>query len=150
MSQRGVLTVASPAQYYQAVIEGRTEIHRLLAPSRNLLKCREKTMLETRYRRGIVAAAATALFWATMSPSFATAQPSAVSPPPVPQPVATGDTLIDNYSFESGLAGWSSRSGTDSDEARGVASCTGTASICLLYTSPSPRDGLLSRMPSSA
>ena len=28
---------------------------------------------------------------------------------------------------------------------------TGThADICLLYTSPSPRDGLLSRMPSSA
>src|SRR5664279_6198934 len=26
----------------------------------------------------------------------------------------------------------------------------GTSSICLLYTSPSPRDGLLSRMPSSA
>ena len=26
----------------------------------------------------------------------------------------------------------------------------GTASVCLLYTSPSPRDGLLSRMPSSA
>ena len=26
----------------------------------------------------------------------------------------------------------------------------GTASTCLLYTSPSPRDGLLSRMPSSA
>ena len=25
-----------------------------------------------------------------------------------------------------------------------------TISICLLYTSPSPRDGLLSRMPSSA
>ena len=25
-----------------------------------------------------------------------------------------------------------------------------TLSICLLYTSPSPRDGLLSRMPSSA
>ena len=25
-----------------------------------------------------------------------------------------------------------------------------TPSICLLYTSPSPRDGLLSRMPSSA
>lgn len=86
-------------------------------------------MLETRYRRGIVAAAATALFWATMSPSFAISQPSAVGLPPVPQPVATGDTLVDNYSFESGLAGWSSRSGTDSDEARGVASCTGTASI---------------------
>ena len=26
----------------------------------------------------------------------------------------------------------------------------GRASLCLLYTSPSPRDGLLSRMPSSA
>ena len=26
----------------------------------------------------------------------------------------------------------------------------GTSSDCLLYTSPSPRDGLLSRMPSSA
>ena len=26
----------------------------------------------------------------------------------------------------------------------------GTLDICLLYTSPSPRDGLLSRMPSSA
>ena len=25
-----------------------------------------------------------------------------------------------------------------------------SSSICLLYTSPSPRDGLLSRMPSSA
>ena len=27
---------------------------------------------------------------------------------------------------------------------------TGVIKICLLYTSPSPRDGLLSRMPSSA
>ena len=27
---------------------------------------------------------------------------------------------------------------------------TNVAMICLLYTSPSPRDGLLSRMPSSA
>ena len=27
---------------------------------------------------------------------------------------------------------------------------TPTSEICLLYTSPSPRDGLLSRMPSSA
>ena len=27
---------------------------------------------------------------------------------------------------------------------------TGCFDICLLYTSPSPRDGLLSRMPSSA
>ena len=27
---------------------------------------------------------------------------------------------------------------------------SGKSSLCLLYTSPSPRDGLLSRMPSSA
>ena len=31
-----------------------------------------------------------------------------------------------------------------------VSSMAGTAIACLLYTSPSPRDGLLSRMPSSA
>jgi hypothetical protein len=86
-------------------------------------------MLETRYRRGIIAAAATALLCGTLSPAFAISQPSEASPPPTPQPVATGDTLIDNYSFESGLAGWSSRSGTDADGARGVASCAGTASI---------------------
>ena len=28
--------------------------------------------------------------------------------------------------------------------------CQASVSFCLLYTSPSPRDGLLSRMPSSA
>ena len=28
--------------------------------------------------------------------------------------------------------------------------CAGMSYVCLLYTSPSPRDGLLSRMPSSA
>ena len=28
--------------------------------------------------------------------------------------------------------------------------CAALANVCLLYTSPSPRDGLLSRMPSSA
>ena len=37
--------------------------------------------------------------------------------------------------------------GSGSDSARASASGTGS---CLLYTSPSPRDGLLSRMPSSA
>ena len=30
------------------------------------------------------------------------------------------------------------------------ANATGESLVCLLYTSPSPRDGLLSRMPSSA
>ena len=33
---------------------------------------------------------------------------------------------------------------------RNMRSLVGNAGICLLYTSPSPRDGLLSRMPSSA
>ena len=34
--------------------------------------------------------------------------------------------------------------------ADGYARATGKVGTCLLYTSPSPRDGLLSRMPSSA
>ena len=34
------------------------------------------------------------------------------------------------------------------ERARGIT--ISTAHVCLLYTSPSPRDGLLSRMPSSA
>ena len=33
---------------------------------------------------------------------------------------------------------------------RRVIVCTVLSAVCLLYTSPSPRDGLLSRMPSSA
>ena len=32
----------------------------------------------------------------------------------------------------------------------GLSDSLGNLTICLLYTSPSPRDGLLSRMPSSA
>ena len=32
----------------------------------------------------------------------------------------------------------------------GIVGCAGLIPTCLLYTSPSPRDGLLSRMPSSA
>ena len=34
--------------------------------------------------------------------------------------------------------------------AKGAAECASDSVACLLYTSPSPRDGLLSRMPSSA
>ena len=36
------------------------------------------------------------------------------------------------------------------DQACGLAAIAGFPKPCLLYTSPSPRDGLLSRMPSSA
>ena len=35
-------------------------------------------------------------------------------------------------------------------EVRGYSKSNGWNIACLLYTSPSPRDGLLSRMPSSA
>ena len=35
-------------------------------------------------------------------------------------------------------------------KARRADAQSGQVDICLLYTSPSPRDGLLSRMPSSA
>ena len=42
--------------------------------------------------------------------------------------------------------------GTSGDEFTGLTTGTKLADVdtCLLYTSPSPRDGLLSRMPSSA
>ena len=51
------------------------------------------------------------------------------------------------------LAKWIAKKGkTEADCVKNEAAKRGTAmhSICLLYTSPSPRDGLLSRMPSSA
>ena len=45
-------------------------------------------------------------------------------------------------SLEAVLAGWAEQGLAPSTAARKLS--------CLLYTSPSPRDGLLSRMPSSA
>ena len=57
----------------------------------------------------------------------------------------TGDGLT--------LNGWHVRTDRDSAavDARAAESRSGrTCQPCLLYTSPSPRDGLLSRMPSSA
>ena len=38
----------------------------------------------------------------------------------------------------------------EDQEIKEIAQRLEEANICLLYTSPSPRDGLLSRMPSSA
>ena len=55
-----------------------------------------------------------------------------------------GETVVDLW------AGSADKDGTEawhSDTIANLFSCTKT---CLLYTSPSPRDGLLSRMPSSA
>ena len=44
----------------------------------------------------------------------------------------------------------SARVWVDCSKARGLNKGGGLSYVCLLYTSPSPRDGLLSRMPSSA
>ena len=44
----------------------------------------------------------------------------------------------------------SSRSGANNEANQTVELVTNAPIPCLLYTSPSPRDGLLSRMPSSA
>ena len=54
-----------------------------------------------------------------------------------PLPVQEGEVLVrfDWISVDPAMSGWT----TDK-----------RSYICLLYTSPSPRDGLLSRMPSSA
>ena len=54
--------------------------------------------------------------------------------------------LIDELQMEDGCEGWKDWRTTSRELSR-----YNTANrICLLYTSPSPRDGLLSRMPSSA
>ena len=48
------------------------------------------------------------------------------------------DTIIDLFSFERPEIDWK------------IDTAENIFDTCLLYTSPSPRDGLLSRMPSSA
>ena len=56
-----------------------------------------------------------------------------------------------NFSLESGKRFFSNRGHLEHDDLIGrEEGFTVTSSACLLYTSPSPRDGLLSRMPSSA
>ena len=55
----------------------------------------------------------------------------------------TGETLVGHY-FYMGCGG------KGSNQAAMAAKLGAEVTICLLYTSPSPRDGLLSRMPSSA
>ena len=68
------------------------------------------------------------------------------------------------HPLDVGASGWSTEVSNDVEDliaemdAAGVECATlvqpngtyGLDNICLLYTSPSPRDGLLSRMPSSA
>ena len=73
-----------------------------------------------------------------------------VPPPRVP---LVDDASLDLLDVESeAAAGAPDATAVNEDEELVVLADTGAASadVCLLYTSPSPRDGLLSRMPSSA
>ena len=55
----------------------------------------------------------------------------------------TGQNEIQSKDASTGMMTTNSNLSSTSDS-------VGSTTICLLYTSPSPRDGLLSRMPSSA
>ena len=59
------------------------------------------------------------------------------------------DFIEEGFMFDgSSIAGWKSIEASDMKLMMDTGS--GYVDPCLLYTSPSPRDGLLSRMPSSA
>ena len=64
----------------------------------------------------------------------------------------TDDTAVSNtaYGFAALDAITEGDYNTAIGQGAGGAITTGNRNTCLLYTSPSPRDGLLSRMPSSA
>ena len=52
--------------------------------------------------------------------------------------------------YITGTYGQHYSAGNDAIQTLDLIEACGDAEACLLYTSPSPRDGLLSRMPSSA
>ena len=58
-----------------------------------------------------------------------------------------GSGVVGNFGAESPM---SESNETAAQESAEGASMNSGSGACLLYTSPSPRDGLLSRMPSSA
>ena len=57
--------------------------------------------------------------------------------------------FVDDYAISGGWS-FNGKALIVCDAAGGVYVFNGQSGDCLLYTSPSPRDGLLSRMPSSA
>ena len=59
-----------------------------------------------------------------------------------------GAVLMENAARS--VADWVEENRLKNDREAAVVVCCGKGNNCLLYTSPSPRDGLLSRMPSSA
>ena len=65
--------------------------------------------------------------------------------------VQVGEVITYTYTFENtGNVSLSDVSITDVHGGSGTLGAISPASVCLLYTSPSPRDATLSRMPSSA
>src|SRR5664279_3009017 len=78
-------------------------------------------------------------------PTLNTADLGVVQAPAInaghPQSGCTRDITSDSYLLRQSLRN------ANTNAAHHVGYCL---SVCLLYTSPSPRDGLLSRMPSSA
>ena len=87
---------------------------------------------------------------------------ASTKPDPAPSAVTStnslGSTASERYlsivfsktRSESPITAAAVESGNSTDQAHLLPSQNATADNCLLYTSPSPRDGLLSRMPSSA
>ena len=76
-------------------------------------------------------------------------QPSDDSPP-LPRPPELDSTLVDSDSQERQAPGPQNDPGTASTTSGGGSAMWLLLVACLLYTSPSPRDATLSRMPSSA
>ena len=68
---------------------------------------------------------------------------------PAPEATVTVPTFPFSVTCEEG-ANFVANDATFTNGLTGVCNISGTISACLLYTSPSPRDATLSRMPSSA
>ena len=108
--------------------------------------------IDTEDRRVIVAAAATATVAAAAARPTAPPPPAPKPPPPMP----VGAPIAVALAPQKMERAWQTRSaahgvGERNMEASHATSQADTTSVtCLLYTSPSPRDATLSRMPSSA
>ena len=69
---------------------------------------------------------------------------------PIPDGLDAGDAIGLGLAFQTAHFALFARGQMKPGEIVLVTGATGGVGTCLLYTSPSPRDGLLSRMPSSA
>ena len=64
--------------------------------------------------------------------------------------IFSGGQTATNLSDQQRIAITSGETGADRSQKTAAAAALAAPTPCLLYTSPSPRDGLLARMPSSA